>query len=188
MDRRSARQGTLCTSGIALGLIGLYCHGPVLTGKRLALRTVITYGTYDLFHVGHVQLLERAKALGDRLIVGVSSDEFNKIKGKKSVFPYAHRAKIVSSLSCVDHVFPEHDWGQKESDIRNFCASVFVMGHDWEGKFDELRALCDVVYLPRTEGISTTELKAALNTLKQGKIEELIKGLETLTSIAQQLS
>lgn len=151
-------------------------------------KTVLTYGTYDLFHIGHVNLLERARALGDRLVVGVSSDEFNKVKGKRSVFPYEHRAKIVSSLKCVDEVFPEHDWGQKESDIIRLKADIFVMGHDWEGKFDDYSRLCEVRYLTRTDGISTTELKAALSAFQDHKVVELMQGIKALQSLVQQLS
>jgi glycerol-3-phosphate cytidylyltransferase len=88
------------------------------------MKTIITYGTYDLFHIGHVKLLERARALGDRLIVGVSADEFNEIKGKKSIFPYEQRAAIVSALRCVDDVFPEMNWDQKVSDIKRYEADV----------------------------------------------------------------
>lgn len=152
------------------------------------MKTVITYGTFDLFHVGHVQILERARALGDRLIVGVSSDEFNAIKGKKSVFPYEHRARIVGTLRCVDGVFPEHDWGQKERDIRDHGADIFVMGHDWEGRFDNLNALCKVVYLPRTNGISTTELKSAIKAFQKEKLVELKNGLDMLNSLVMQLN
>mgnify|MGYP002714221174 CR=1 FL=1 len=152
------------------------------------MKTVITYGTFDLFHVGHVQILERARALGDRLIVGVSSDEFNAIKGKKSIFPYEHRARIVSTLRCVDGVFPEHDWGQKERDIRYHNADIFVMGHDWEGKFDNLKDFCEVIYLPRTDGISTTELKSAIKSFQKEKIIELKNGLDTLSSLVMQLN
>lgn len=151
------------------------------------MKTVLTYGTYDLFHVGHVRLLERARALGDRLVVGVSSDEFNAIKGKRSVIPYEHRAEILRALSCVDDVFPEHDWGQKESDIRRLHAAVLVMGDDWAGKFDEYKTLCEVAYLPRTGGISSTELKTALAAFKGDKIAELHKGLEALRAIVSQL-
>lgn len=152
------------------------------------MRTVITYGTFDLFHIGHVQILERARALGDRLIVGVSSDEFNAIKGKKSVFPYEHRARIVSTLRCVDDVFPEHDWGQKERDIRFYNADIFVMGHDWESKFDNLKEFCEVMYLPRTDGISTTELKSAIRAFQSEKINELKSGLDALNSLVMQLN
>ena len=120
---------------------------------------VITYGTFDLFHYGHLQILKRAKALGDKLIVAVSTDEFNKIKNKKCIYPYDHRAKIVAAIRYVDKVIPETCWEQKRDDIKEYDIDIFVMGDDWRGKFDELKDLCKVVYLPRTGGISTTYIK-----------------------------
>jgi len=152
------------------------------------LKTIITYGTYDLFHIGHVRLLERARALGDRLIVGVSSDEFNTLKGKRSVFPYEHRADIVRALRCVDEVFPEHDWDQKAKDINKYNADVLTMGHDWTGKFDALNDICEVVYLPRTEGISTTDVKQALRAFDPEHLDELLKGIEMVRRLANQLA
>jgi glycerol-3-phosphate cytidylyltransferase len=124
--------------------------------------TVLTYGTFDLFHVGHLRLLERAKSLGDRLVVGISTDEFNAIKGKTSAIPYASRAEIVAGLACVDEVIPESDWEQKISDIRAWDVSTFVMGSDWDGKFDHLTDYCEVVYLDRTHGVSSTLIKKTL--------------------------
>jgi glycerol-3-phosphate cytidylyltransferase len=126
-------------------------------------KTVITYGTFDLFHVGHVRLLERVSKLGTKLIVGVSNDEFNAKKGKFSVFPYEQRAEIVSSLGCVDMVFEEETWDQKVDDIKKYEAAIFAMGSDWEGKFDELKEHCAVQYLPRTEGISSADIKIMLH-------------------------
>lgn len=120
---------------------------------------VVTYGTFDLLHMGHLRLLERAAALGDGLAVGVSTDEFNAVKGKRCVVPYGERAALVSALRVVTQVFPEESWDQKAEDITRLGAGVFVMGTDWEGKFDHLGALCRVVYLPRTRGISTTDLR-----------------------------
>jgi glycerol-3-phosphate cytidylyltransferase len=120
---------------------------------------VITYGTFDLFHYGHLKILERAKALGDYLIVAVSTDEFNAIKGKKCVYPYEQRAKIVEAIKYVDLVISEENWEQKVADIQKYKIDIFVMGSDWEGKFDELAQFCKVVYLPRTPGISSTEIK-----------------------------
>ncbi len=120
---------------------------------------VITYGTFDLFHYGHLRILKRAKALGDKLIVAVSTDEFTKIKGKQCVYPFEHRTKIVRAIKYVDRVIPETSWEQKREDIEKYKIGVFVMGNDWENKFDELKDLCEVVYLPRTEGISTTLIK-----------------------------
>lgn len=127
--------------------------------------TVITYGTYDLFHIGHLKLLQRAKELAGpdgKLIVGVSTDRFNwEEKRKKSAIPYEQRAEIVGALKCVDMVIPEDDWDMKR-DILQYKVDIFTMGGDWEGKFDQLKEVCKVVYLPRTEGISSTELKAGI--------------------------
>jgi glycerol-3-phosphate cytidylyltransferase len=131
------------------------------------MKSVITYGTFDLFHIGHLRLLERARALGDRLIVAVSSDEFNEDKGKNTIIPYADRVAIVKAIKCVDLVIPEHTWDQKQNDIREHDVSVFVMGDDWKGEFDQLKELCEVVYLPRTENISTTELKRSMAIIGQ---------------------
>ena len=132
---------------------------------------VITYGTYDLFHVGHLRLLQRAKALaGDdgKLIVGVSTDRFNwEEKHKRSAIPYEQRAEIVAALKCVDEVIPEDDWDMKRDIIENKI-DIFCMGSDWEGKFDFLKEVCKVVYFPRTEGISSTELKAEIKDGKGG--------------------
>jgi glycerol-3-phosphate cytidylyltransferase len=124
------------------------------------MRTVITYGTFDLFHYGHVRLLKRARLLGDRLVVGLSTDEFNNIKGKTAQMTYMERHELLSSCRYVDEIFEEKCWEQKESDILAFKANVFVMGDDWRGKFDFLLPLCDVVYLPRTPEVSSTELRA----------------------------
>lgn len=120
----------------------------------------LTYGTYDLFHIGHVRLFARIRQRWDRLVVAVSTDEFNAIKGKRSVVPYADRVEMVKACRWVDEVIPETDWAQKARDIAALGADAVVMGSDWEGKFDHLKPLCDVVYLPRTEGVSSTELKA----------------------------
>lgn len=125
-------------------------------------RVVITYGTFDLFHVGHVRLLQRARMLGDRLVVGLSSDGFNRKKGKSSFFSFEDRKEILLSCRFVDHVFSEDSWEQKESDIIKHNASIFVMGDDWTGKFDYLNQICDVVYLSRTETVSTSYIKSSL--------------------------
>lgn len=123
------------------------------------MKKVITYGTFDLFHVGHLRLLERLRRLGDHLTVGVSSDEFNAIKGKQSIVPYQDRAAIIRSLRCVDDVFPERTWDQKIQDVVSFGIDTFGMGEDWRGKFDFLAPFCNVIYLPRTDGISSTLLR-----------------------------
>ncbi len=131
------------------------------TAPAAAASVALTYGTYDLFHIGHVRLFERIKQRYDRLIVAVSTDEFNAIKGKKSVVPYADRVAMVAACRWVDEVIPETDWVQKERDIVAFGADALVMGSDWEGRFDHLKPMCDVVYLPRTEGVSSSQLKAS---------------------------
>ncbi len=129
------------------------------------MKVVITYGTYDVLHLGHINLLRRAKALGDYLIVGLSTDEFNAVKGKKSFYSYEQRKQILESIRYVDLVIPEENWEQKVKDIKEHKADVFVMGSDWENKFNELREVCEVIYLPRTEDISSTETKEYLKTL-----------------------
>lgn len=126
------------------------------------MKKVITYGTFDLFHVGHVNILRRAKELGDYLIVALSSDEFNAIKNKKAYYSYEDRKKILEAIRYVDEVIPEFTWEQKIKDVQEHDVDVFVMGDDWEGKFDFLKEYCEVVYLPRTEGISTTKIKEDL--------------------------
>ncbi len=122
------------------------------------MRRVITYGTYDLLHYGHINLLRRARALGDYLIVALSTDEFNEqMKHKICVQSYDERKLILESLRYVDLVIPENNWEQKSEDIQLYKVDIFVMGSDWSGKFDYLEELCHVQYLPRTEGISTTQ-------------------------------
>ncbi len=143
-------------------------------------KTILTYGTFDMFHIGHLKLLERLSQLGDRLIVAVSSDEFNELKGKKTIIPYEQRAKIVEAIKYVDMVIPEHHWEQKVEDIKKYNVDIFAMGHDWEGKFDELREYCEVLYFPRTEGISTTALKEQLKQISQINIEDINKAFEIL--------
>src|ERR1700678_3037570 len=133
------------------------------------MKRVLTYGTFDLFHIGHIRLLERARALGDSLVVGLSTDEFNLKKGKKSVFGYAERFAILSAVRHVDKIIPEDNWEQKLDDVIANEISVFVIGDDWEGKFDFLKPHCEVVYLPRTSGISTTYIKYIISDrLKRG--------------------
>ena len=123
------------------------------------MKRVMTYGTFDLLHYGHINILRRAKSLGDYLIVGLSSDEFNELKGKKSVMSYEERKEILESIRYVDKVIKESSWEQKVDDIIKYNIDVFVIGDDWEGKFDFLKEYCEVVYLPRTKSISTTLLK-----------------------------
>lgn len=125
---------------------------------------VITYGTFDLLHKGHIKLLERAANLGDHLTVGLSTDEFNAIKGKKAYTSFADRKYILNAIKYVDEVIPENNWEQKVSDVKKYKIDTFVMGDDWKGKFDFLNEYCQVIYLPRTEGISTTKIKTDLNS------------------------
>jgi glycerol-3-phosphate cytidylyltransferase len=132
------------------------------------MKKVITYGTFDLLHVGHINLLRRAKALGDYLVVVVSTDEFNKLKNKTAYYPYEDRKKILEAIKYVDEVLPENTWEQKIDDVKNNNIDIFVMGDDWKGKFDFLKDYCEVVYLSRTEGISTTKIKSDLK-LKNDK-------------------
>jgi glycerol-3-phosphate cytidylyltransferase len=122
-------------------------------------RIVLTYGTFDLFHPGHVQLLRRAKELGSKLVVGLSTDQFNAKKGKRSVMSYEDRKTILEACRYVDEVFPEEDWQQKLDDAKRLGVSVFVMGDDWAGKFDFMANYCTVVYLARTPDVSSTEIK-----------------------------
>ncbi len=127
------------------------------------MKRVITYGTFDLLHYGHINLLRRAKEMGDYLIVALSTDEFNwNEKQKKCYFSYEERKALLEAIRYVDLVIPEENWEQKKSDVQLYHADVFVMGNDWEGKFDELKEYCDVVYLPRTPEISTTKIKSDL--------------------------
>lgn len=126
-------------------------------------KIVLTYGTFDMFHIGHLNLLNRLKSLGDKLIVAVSTDEFNSIKGKKTLIHFEQRALIVQNIKCVDMVISEENWEQKIDDIKKYNVDIFAMGDDWQGKFDFLKDYCEVIYLPRTQNISTTELKKELN-------------------------
>lgn len=126
--------------------------------------TVLTYGTFDLFHYGHSNVLKNASKLGSRLIVGVSSDQFNKAKGKQAYEPLATRLNNVSKLHFVTKAIVEDSWEQKISDIKRYNVSTFVIGDDWRGKFDFLKTYCDVLYLPRTPEISSTILREQLLT------------------------
>lgn len=125
---------------------------------------ILTYGTFDTFHWAHMLLLQRARAMGDWLGVGLSTDEFNQLKGKTSVFNYAERENILRGIKYVDLVFPETCWEQKRQDIIKYKADIFVMGDDWRGKFDDLSDLCQVVYLPRTPEISSTLIKQMMRS------------------------
>jgi len=133
------------------------------------MKTVLTYGTFDLFHIGHLNLLKRARDLGDKLIVAVSTDEFNATKGKTTLMPFEHRVELVRSVRFVDEVIAESNWEQKISDVQQHKVDIFVMGSDWQGKFDFLKPFCEVVYLPRTDNVSSTELKKAIQVFMQLK-------------------
>ena len=151
------------------------------------MKTIITYGTFDLFHIGHLNLLSRLRNLGDRLVVGVSTDEFNAIKGKKTVVPYRHRAEIVAALKYVDSVFPEESWEQKRSDISREKADVFAMGDDWVGRFDDLGDSCRVIYLPRTQDVSSTEIRQMVSVMREEKLSELRRSVENLQELISTL-
>lgn len=126
------------------------------------MKKVITYGTFDLLHKGHINILRRAKDLGDYLVVAISSDEFNAIKDKKAYHSFEDRKFILEAIKYVDEVIREDTWEQKVSDVQDHDIDIFVMGDDWEGKFDHLKEYCEVVYLPRTKDISTTQIKDEL--------------------------
>jgi glycerol-3-phosphate cytidylyltransferase len=123
---------------------------------------ILTYGTFDLLHRGHLRLLERAKSLGSHLTVGVSTDPFNALKGKSCHHPYTTRARLVSATPWVDRVIAETCWEQKRRDVEAYQIDCLVMGDDWEGEFDFLSPLCEVIYLPRTPGICSTGIREAL--------------------------
>jgi glycerol-3-phosphate cytidylyltransferase len=144
------------------------------------MKTVITYGTFDLFHVGHVRLLKRLADLGDRLIVGCSTDAFNATKGKKTAMPYEQRVELLRACRYVDDVFPEQNWEQKRHDIERTGADIFAMGDDWAGRFDDLIDICEVVYLPRTSGISSTDLKMAISGQIQSELGAMLTEIRTL--------
>ncbi len=144
---------------------------------------VLTYGTFDLLHVGHVNLLRRARELGDRLLVGLSSDRFNTIKNKTSTQCYADREAVLRAIRYVDDVFPEDSWEQKADDIRRYGAQTLVMGSDWAGHFDALADQCQVRYLPRTEDISSSSLKARI---RLDGFDQIPNGVASLTKLIPQ--
>lgn len=130
------------------------------------MKRIITYGTFDLLHYGHINLLKRAKEQGDYLIVALSTDEFNELKGKKTFMKYNDRKTIVEAIRYVDLVIPEENWEQKISDVQKYHVDTFVIGDDWKGEFDFLKDYCEVKYLERTPEISTTAIKAKLSKQK----------------------
>ena len=133
------------------------------------MKRIITYGTFDLLHYGHINLLRRAKKLGEYLIVALSTEKFNKIKGKKLYFKYEFRKILLESIRYVDLVIPEKSWEQKITDIDKYNIDILVMGDDWKGKFDYLNKKCKVIYLKRTSEISTTKIKYELNPVNSKK-------------------
>jgi len=126
------------------------------------MRTIITYGTFDILHVGHINLLRRARELGDQLIVGLSTDEFNGRKHKTSLLDYENRKVVLEAIRHVDLVIPEQTWEQKLEDVKKYGIDTFVIGDDWKGEFDFLGEFCRVVYLPRTADISSSSIKQTL--------------------------
>lgn len=144
------------------------------------MKKIITYWTFDLLHKWHINILKRAKELWDYLIVGISSDEFNHIKNKKSFYSYEERKFLLEAIKYVDEVIPEENWEQKVSDIKKYDIDTFVIWDDWEGKFDELKEYCNVVYLPRTKNISTTKLKTLIWDMNDDNILKLEEVLEAL--------
>jgi glycerol-3-phosphate cytidylyltransferase len=150
-------------------------------------KTVITYGTFDMFHIGHLNLLRRLKDMGDRVIVAVSTDEFNLGKGKKTLIPYEQRAEIVAAVRYVDLVIPEVSWEQKMADVKKYDVDIFVIGNDWQGKFDFLKELCEVVYLERTRNISTTDLKRSLKRFLTIPREDLVRAFDVLDMLRRDL-
>jgi len=146
-------------------------------------KIIITYGTFDMFHIGHLKLLQRLKQHSDKLIVAVSTDEFNKVKGKTTMIPYAQRAEIVANIKCVDMVIAENDWGQKVEDIQKYNVDIFSIGDDWKGEFDFLEEYCEVLYLERTENISTTKLKKSLSNFLSIPKEDIINAFEIIEAL-----
>jgi glycerol-3-phosphate cytidylyltransferase len=140
-------------------------------------RVVLTYGTFDLFHIGHLNLLKRLKALGDYLIVAVSTDEFNRGKGKQTIIRFDDRIEIVRGCRYVDLAIPETCWEQKLDDVKMHGVHVFAMGNDWAGKFDFLKPYCEVVYLERTANISSTSIKDSLRIFSPDQIERMRSAL-----------
>ena len=155
--------------------------------RVIVVKTVITYGTFDMFHIGHLKLLQRQKALGDKLVVAVSTDAFNEEKNKKILIPYEQRVEIVKNIKCVDEVIAEENWDQKVSDIEKYNVDIFSMGDDWLGEFDFLKEYCEVVYLPRTKNISTTKLKKSLSNFLSIPRDDLIKAFDILAALKKDL-
>lgn len=145
------------------------------------MKRILTYGTFDLLHYGHIRLLKRAKELGDYLIVALSTEEFNELKGKKTYHNYETRKMMLEAIRYVDLVIPEETWEQKKDDVQKYFVDVVVMGSDWAGsdRFEYLKEYCEVVYLDRTEGISTTKIKEDL------KLQNPISGVNQIPDTSQ---
>ena len=141
-----------------------------------------------MFHIGHVRFIQRVAELGERVIVGVSTDEFNLKKKKRAIFTYPYREEIISALKGVHHVIPEETWEQKAEDIKRHDVDLLVMGEDWAGKFDHLNSLCEVRYLPRTRNVSTSTIKAAIDKLSSIGDESLVSAIEILEFLNRDLS
>lgn len=141
------------------------------------MKRILTYGTYDLLHYGHIRLLQRAKQLGDYLIVALSTEEFNELKGKKTYHNYKTRKMMLEAIRYVDLVIPEETWEQKVDDVKKYDVDVVVMGSDWKAdpRFECLKDYCEVVYLDRTEGISTTKIKKELGIQGNNNVDDLLK-------------
>ena len=151
------------------------------------MKTIITYGTFDMFHVGHLRLLKKLAKLGDKLIVAVSTDEFNSIKNKRALIPYEQRVEILQNISCVDQVIPENCWEQKTTDITKYDVNIFAIGNDWHGEFDFLQDHCEVLYLERTSGISTSKLKASLTNVLSISKDDILNTFEIIETLRKDL-
>jgi len=146
-------------------------------------KTILTYGTFDMFHIGHLKLLQRLSAMGDELIVAVSTDEFNKLKNKTTLIPYEQRAEIVENIKCVNRVIKEENWEQKIEDIQKYGVDIFAIGDDWKGEFDFLEEYCEVVYLERTKDISTTKLKKSLTNFLSIPKEDILNAFTIIEAL-----
>jgi len=145
--------------------------------------TILTYGTFDMFHIGHLKLLQRLADMGDELIVAVSTDDFNKLKNKTTLIPYEQRAEIVQNIRCVDRVIKEENWEQKIDDIKKYSVDIFAIGEDWRGEFDFLEEYCEVVYLERTKNISTTQLKKSLTNFLSIPKEDILNAFNIIETL-----
>ena len=151
-------------------------------------KKVITYGTFDMFHIGHLRLLKRLHDMYGYVIVALSTDEFNlKEKSKKTLIPFDQRKEILESIRYVDLVIPETSWDQKTTDVQKYNVDAFSIGDDWQGKFDFLKEFCEVVYLKRTQNISTTQLKKSLTNFLSVPKDDLLKVFEVLDAFRKEL-